>query len=290
MSQSIASTPIANNAVAQLQSPGTKEFIQETGALTRRLFIQLQRRPTTLVAGVIQPLMWLILFGALFQNVPSDLFGESRNYGQFLGAGIIVFTAFAGALNAGLPVMFDREFGFLNRLLVAPLASRFSIVVASALFIATMSLIQTTAIVGLSAVLGAGLPGPAGLLLMTFIVLLLVFGVTALSLGLAFALPGHIELLAVIFITNLPLLFASTALVPLSFMPSWLQVVASLNPLSYAIEPIRYIYLHSDWDFGSTVMQAPFGDISLGLAVGLLLTFSVVALATIRPLISRRIS
>ncbi|MEL7332694.1 MAG: ABC transporter permease [Cyanobacteria bacterium J06560_2] len=290
MSQPITPTPTAViSSTTELQAPGTKEFIQETTALTRRLFIQLQRRPTTLVAGVIQPLMWLILFGALFQNVPSGLFGESQNYGQFLGSGIIVFTAFAGALNAGLPVMFDREFGFLNRLLVAPLVSRFSIVIASALFIATMSLVQTAAIVALSAVLGAGLPGPAGILLMTAIVLTLVFGVTALSLGLAFALPGHIELLAVIFITNLPLLFASTALVPLSFMPPWLQVVASLNPLSYAIEPIRYIYLHPDWSFGSTVMAAPFGDISLGLAVGLLFTFSVLALATIRPLISRRI-
>lgn len=291
MSQSITPTSNLDSAIAPaLPSPGISEFIQETTALTRRLFIQLQRRPTTLVAGVIQPLMWLILFGALFQNVPKGLFGESQNYGQFLGAGIIVFTAFAGALNAGLPVMFDREFGFLNRLLVAPLASRFSIVVASALFIGTMSLIQTTAIVALSAVLGAGLPGPGGLLLVTLIVLTLVFGVTALSLGLAFALPGHIELLAVIFITNLPLLFASTALVPLSFMPTWLQVVASLNPLSYAIEPIRYIYLHSDWSFGSIVMQAPVGDISLGLALGILLAFSATALLTIRPLISRRIA
>ena len=288
MSQSI--TPAPSRPLPLAPTPGITEFIQETTALTRRLFIQLQRRPTTLVAGVIQPLMWLILFGALFQNVPKGLFGESQNYGQFLGAGIIVFTAFAGALNAGLPVMFDREFGFLNRLLVAPLASRFSIVVASALFIGTMSLIQTTAIVALSAVLGAGLPGLGGLLLVTLIVLTLVFGVTALSLGLAFALPGHIELLAVIFITNLPLLFASTALVPLSFMPTWLQVVASLNPLSYAIEPIRYIYLHSDWSFGSVVMQAPFGDISLGLALGILLAFSATALLTIRPLISRRIA
>ena len=287
MSQSVApSTALPSDA----SSNSTAEFIQETTALTRRLFIQLKRRPTTLVAGVIQPLMWLLLFGALFQNIPEGLFGESQNYGQFLGAGIIVFTAFAGALNAGLPVMFDREFGFLNRLLVAPLSSRFSIVVASALFIATMSLIQTTAIVILSAFLGAGLPGLGGLLMMTLIVLLLVFGVTALSLGLAFALPGHIELLAVIFITNLPLLFASTALVPLSFMPSWLQVVASLNPLSYAIEPIRYIYLHSDWGFGSTVMAAPFGNISLGLAVGILFAFSAAAFALIRPLIGRRIS
>ena len=113
---------------------------------------------------------------------------------------------------------------------------------------------------------------------------------TALSLGLAFALPGHIELLAVIFITNLPLLFASTALVPLSFMPPWLQVVASLNPLSYAIEPIRYIYLHPDWQFSSVIMQTPFADISLAIALLILFSFSALAFITIRPLIDRRIS
>jgi ABC-2 type transport system permease protein len=276
-----------------VQSPATaadsslSDFVQETLALTRRLFIQLQRRPSTLIAGMIQPVMWLVLFGALFQNVPQGLFGGSQNYGQFLAAGIIVFTAFGGALNAGLPVMFDREFGFLNRLLVAPLASRFSIVLASAIFIATLSLVQTAAILGMSALLGAGLPDPAGLGLVILIVLTLTLGVTALSLGLAFALPGHIELIAVIFVTNLPLLFASTALAPLSFMPKWLQVVASLNPLSYAIEPIRYIYTHSSWDWSSPVMQAPFGTISMGLALLVLVGFSGVALLSVRPLLQR---
>lgn len=266
-------------------------FFQETAAMTRRLFIQLQRRPSTLVAGVVQPIMWLILFGALFQNVPQGLFGESQNYGQFLGAGIIVFTAFGGALNAGLPVMFDREFGFLNRFLVAPLASRYSIVLASAIFIAAMSMVQTAAIIGLSALLGAGLPDPAGLGLVVLIVLTLVLGVTALSLGLSFALPGHIELIAVIFVTNLPLLFSSTALVPLSFMPQWLQVVASLNPLSYAIEPIRYIYLHpGNWGFGSVVMAAPFAEITLGAALAVLIGFCAISLALIQPLLRRRIA
>ncbi|HEY9818225.1 MAG TPA: ABC transporter permease [Candidatus Obscuribacterales bacterium] len=268
----------------------SSEFVQETAALTRRLFIQLQRRPTTLIAGVIQPLMWLVLFGALFQNVPRGLFGESDNYGQFLGAGIIVFTAFGGALNAGLPVMFDREFGFLNRLLVAPLASRLSIVLASALFIATLSLIQTAAIVGTSAFLGAGLPGLGGLLLVTAIVLLLVLGVTALSLGLAFSLPGHVELIAVIFVTNLPLLFASTALAPLSFMPAWLQVVATLNPLSYAIEPIRYIYTHGDWSLTSVVMQAPFGAVSMVAALAVLVVFDAIALLAVRSTLKRTLS
>ncbi|GAP94516.1 ABC transporter permease [Leptolyngbya sp. NIES-2104] len=266
------------------------EFFQETAAMTRRLFIQLQRRPSTLVAGIIQPLMWLFLFGALFQNAPRGLFGDQVNYGQFLGAGVIVFTAFSGALNAGLPVMFDREFGFLNRLLVAPLASRFSIVMASAIFITTLSLIQTAAIIAMSAFLGAGLPNAIGLALVALIVLLLVVAVTALSLGLAFALPGHIELLAVIFVTNLPLLFASTALVPLSFMPKWLQIVATLNPLSYAIEPIRYVYLHPDWSFGSVIMQAPFGNVTLGEALLILVGLCAIALVAVQPLMKRRLA
>lgn len=240
------------------------DLIQETLALTKRLFIQLQRRPSSLVAGIIQPFMWLVLFGALFYNAPGGLFGEDLNYAKFLAPGIIVFTAFSGALNAGLPIMFDREFGFLNRLLVAPLASRYSIVAASTIYIITLSLIQTAVIVGASALLGAGWPSVAGLATITLIVFLIVLGVTALSLGLAFALPGHIELLAVIFVTNLPLLFASTALAPLSFMAKWLQIVASLNPLTYAIEPIRYLYLNSQWGLGSTVLQTPWGAISFG--------------------------
>ncbi|NES71965.1 MAG: ABC transporter permease, partial [Okeania sp. SIO2D1] len=243
------------------------EFIQETLALTKRLFIQLQRRPTTLVAGVIQPLMWLILFGALFQSAPQGLLGNGTNYGTFLAPGVIVFTAFSGALNAGLPVMFDREFGFLNRLLVAPLASRYSIVAASTIYIISLSLLQTAAIVIASGLLGAGLPNVLGLATITLIVLLLVIGVTALSLGLAFALPGHIELIAVIFVTNLPLLFASTALAPLSFMADWLKIVAALNPLTYAIEPIRYLYLHNDWTLGTTTMETFWGAITFSNAI-----------------------
>ncbi|QYX30968.1 ABC transporter permease [Sphaerospermopsis torques-reginae] len=259
------------------------EIVQETLALTRRLFIQLQRRPSTLAAGIIQPVMWLVLFGALFQNAPKGLFGSTTNYGQFLAAGVIVFTAFAGALNAGLPVMFDREFGFLNRLLVAPLASRFSIVFASAIFIISQSLLQAAVIVGAAAFLGAGLPDAAGLGAIALIVFLLALGVTAISLGLAFALPGHIELIAVIFVTNLPLLFASTALAPLSFMPGWLQAIATLNPLSYAIEPIRYLYLNSNWGLSDVVMHAFWGDVTFGGALLVLLGFAVVALLSIQP-------
>ncbi|MDB9307409.1 ABC transporter permease [Aphanizomenon sp. CS-733/32] len=280
----------ASNVVVNTNPNFLAEIVQETFALTRRLFIQLQRRPSSLIAGIIQPVMWLVLFGALFQNAPKGLFGSTTNYGQFLAAGVIVFTAFAGALNAGLPVMFDREFGFLNRLLVAPLASRFSIVFASAIFIISQSLLQAAVIVAAAAFLGAGLPDITGLCAIALIVFLLALGVTAISLGLAFALPGHIELIAVIFVTNLPLLFASTALAPLSFMPGWLQVIATLNPLSYAIEPIRYLYLHSSWGLNDIIMHAFWGDVTFGVALLVLLGFALVALLSIQSQLRRSLA
>ena len=296
MSQSISSPNIKsalapNPAIAKQNRESSNalgDFVQETLALTKRLFIQLQRRPSTLVAGIIQPFMWLVLFGALFSKAPSGLFGDDLSYAKFLAPGVIVFTAFSGALNAGLPVMFDREFGFLNRMLVAPLSSRYSIVAASTVYIIALSFIQTAVIIVASAILGAGLPGLSGLSAIALLVFLIVLGVTALSLGLAFALPGHIELLAVIFVINLPLLFASTALAPLSFMAGWLQIVASLNPLTYAIEPIRYIYGHGDWAINSIVMNTPWIGFNFSSVILVLLAFDALILLAIQPLLRRR--
>ncbi len=265
------------------------EITQETLALTKRLFLQLFRRPSTLIAGLLQPLIWLLLFGALFSNAPDDLMPGGISYGRFLGAGVIVFTAFSGALNAGLPVMFDREFGFLNRLLVAPLRSRSSIVFASIIYITVISFLQSFAIMATASFLGYGTPGLGGFVLVLATLLLLVFAVTALSLGLAFALPGHIELIAVIFVANLPLLFASTALAPISFMPTWLGWLAALNPLTFAIEPIRAAYSGS-LDLGTVLLHAPYGDMTgYGcLRVLLVLTFGLFLL--IRPLLNRKLA
>ncbi|MEI6381256.1 MAG: ABC transporter permease [Cyanobacteriota bacterium ELA615] len=256
--------------------------------MTKRLFIQLRRRPSTLIAGIIQPFMWLLLFGALFEKTPKGLFGVDLNYAKFLAPGIIIFTAFSAALNAGLPIMFDREFGFLNRLLVAPLSSRYSIVASSTLYIVALTFIQTAVIVLASSLFGAGLPKLVGLLMIATIVLLIVLGVTALSLGLAFALPGHIELIAVIFVANLPLLFASTALAPMSFMADWLKVVVLFNPLTYAIEPIRHIYSHQNWNLTDIVLQTPWLSFNFITVMAILLLFDLLILFAIQPLLRRR--
>jgi ABC-2 type transport system permease protein len=284
-----ATSPLGRPLQAAQQPSAVAEITQETLALTRRLFLQLARRPSTLVAGVLQPLIWLVLFGALFANAPAGMLPGGLSYGRFLGAGVIVFTAFSGALNAGLPVMFDREFGFLNRLLVAPLRARSSIVLATVLYITSLSLLQTLAIMGAASALGYGWPGPVGLLLVLVTLLLLLAAVTALSLGLAFALPGHIELIAVIFVVNLPLLFASTALAPIAFMPGWLGWLAALNPLTFAIEPIRAAYL-GPFRLDQVVLEAPYGSLTAGQCLLVLALLSLGLFLSIRPLLDRKLS
>lgn len=283
-----ASNFLDPKAFSDRQSP-IWDLLQETRALTGRLFLQLIRRPSTLVAGVLQPLIWLVLFGALFAKAPEGLLPGGVAYGRFLGAGVIVFTAFSGALNAGLPVMFDREFGFLNRLLVAPLRSRASIVLASVAYITSLSLVQSLAIMVAAAGLGYGWPGGSGIALVVVTLVLLIMAVTAVSLGLAFALPGHIELIAVIFVVNLPLLFASTALAPLSYMPSWLGWLAALNPLTFAIEPIRAAYAGTI-TLSQVVLQAPYGPVNTLTCLGVLASLASAAFLLIRPLLDRKLS
>jgi len=267
------------------------QFAQETFALLRRLLIQLSRRPSFFVGSLIQPLMFLVLFSALFAQVPRGLFGTGDSYTEFLAAGVIVFTAFGSALNAGLPLVFDREFGFLNRLLVAPLASRLSIVFASVLFIVGTSLVQTLVIGLASLAMGAHFAGGLEALpLVVLTVALLVLGFGALSIGLAFALPGHIEMLAAVFVLNLPLVFSSTALAPLHFMPDWLRLVASLNPLTYAIEPIRYLFATSQWSLTAPVIAAPFAQMSIPGCLLVLAAFDTLAVGLVALILKKKLA
>ena len=238
-------------------------FTQELYALVRRLFLQLQRRPSSIISGIVQPLLWLILFGALFQNAPVGLFISNIKYNQFLSTGIIIFTAFTGALNAGLPLIFDREFGFLNRLLVSPIKSKDTILISFSFFMITVTIFQTIVIFICSLVLFKYHLNIIKIILFIIITLLITLLMSSISISLAFSLPGHIEFLAVLVLLNNPILFSSTALAPLSFMPYWLQIIACFNPLTYAIESIRFIGTVQYWKFTSIVIQTVWLQINL---------------------------
>nr|YP_007947851.1 hypothetical chloroplast protein 38 [Neoporphyra haitanensis]AGG37100.1 hypothetical chloroplast protein 38 [Neoporphyra haitanensis] len=287
INQQIELKPILRFQIPHLYS---SFLIQEIKSLTKRLFLQVWRRPATLMAGIIQPLLWLILFGGLFYNAPVNLFTINTSYNCFLSSGIIIFTSFTGALNSGLPLMFDREFGFLNRLLTAPLISRTSIILSSATFMTCISLIQVIFIVTASLFMGNSPLNSDSAIVFGLIILLVTVGVTILSLALSFTLPGHIELLALILVINLPFLFSSTALAPLYFMPPWLQLIASLNPLSYAIEGTRYLYSSIHWNFTESIIKISWGDVCLGQIIALLVILDIIAAYLVSKILKAKLN
>nr|YP_009295918.1 ABC-2 type transporter [Schimmelmannia schousboei]AOM64853.1 ABC-2 type transporter [Schimmelmannia schousboei] len=265
-----------------------KAFYIEIQALIKRLYIQVYRRPSTLVSGIIQPLLWLLLFGALFQNAPVGLLTSNTKYGQFLSPGIIIFTAFTGSINAGLPLMFDREFGFLNRLLTSPIISRDSLLISSIIFIATITMFQTIIITIFSLLLFNSITNITNLFMVFFIIFLITISIASISICLAFILPGHIEFLAFILIINLPTLFSSTALAPLSFMPYWLQIIASINPLTHAIESIRYICTANHLIHNTQIIQTTWFNLSLNKNICILLIINIISIISVRKIISHK--
>lgn len=263
-----------------------KLFYYEINILLKRLLIQIKRRPSTFISGLIQPLLWLILFGALFQNAPVGLFTSNTTYDIFLSPGIIIFTAFTGSINAGLPLIFDREFGFLNRLLMSPLISRDSLLISSVIFSIGITIIQTCIIILFSILLLQQIPYNYNIIIVLLITLLITFSISSISICLACILPGHIEFLAFILIINLPMLFSSTALAPLSFMPYWLQIMASLNPLTYAIESIRYIIMNKTWNQESIIIETVWSHIKLHESIFILILIDIISFIIIKKLIS----
>ncbi len=231
--------------MATVHTPGRTPLITATLALTKRWAWRLKRETAGLVAALIQPAIWLILFGHLFERGAAVTEGS---YIAFMTAGVVVMTVFDAALSGGVEILFDRESEVLQRLIAAPIhpaaifASRFVFVTGLASGQAAIILLVAR-LVGVR--IASGLLGVA-LILGTGI--LLGIGVTAISVALALALKGHGEFFSIIGFVSLPLTFASSALVPLDLMPGWLQVLARLNPMTYAIEAVRQLILGGiDW-------------------------------------------
>nr|YP_009396061.1 hypothetical protein [Dasya naccarioides]ARW65247.1 hypothetical protein [Dasya naccarioides] len=234
----------------------SKYILTEIKTLTKRLYTQTIRRPISIITNIIQPLIWLILFGALFKNAPIDLIQEYNiKYSQFLSYGIIAFTAFSSSLNAGLPIIFDREFGFLNRILISPLIDKNSLFSSLITYTFIINIIQIIIIITFSINVLNNLIKFDIIFFIINITTILIIHIATLSIGLSFIVPGHIEFLGFTLIINLPALFTSTALAPLNFMPYWLQAVALMNPLTYSIEIIRYISLNSKYKWENNIIN-----------------------------------
>nr|ARW60269.1 hypothetical protein [Laurencieae sp.] len=262
---------------------------KEMSAITSRLYLQTYRRPSNLIIHLIQPLLWLILFGALFQNAPINLFEEHNiyiKYKDFLNPGIIVFTAFNSAINSGLPVIFDREFGFLNRILTSPIINKKSLIYSCIIHTWLITNIQIITIILFSSHETGKVPTLNELVTILITSTIIIINISNFSICSAFILPGHIEFIALttLFI-NLPTLFASTALAPLSFMPYWLQIIACINPLTYAVEIIRQSSIHKIILLETKIVSTIWFELQVKESILILIVINIVSFILVNRII-----
>jgi ABC-2 type transport system permease protein len=222
-------------------------YLQEVGALTMRWVRRLSRERFSMLFTLVQPMLfWLIFFGNLFQRAADTQIVQAPNYISFLAAGVVVMTVLNNGLAGGVDLLFDKENGFLERLLSTPI-SRTSVIVSRFLFVMAITSLQVLVILGVASLFGVrpatGWPGVAVIVL---IGLIFGIGLTAISMGLAFSVKSHGDFFSVLGFLSLPLIFLSSALVPLEAMPAWMRVLAFFNPMTWAIDAVRPLIL-SGW-------------------------------------------
>lgn len=262
-----------------LKFNSNKNLINEAKALIKRLYLQIYRRPSSIFASITQSLLWLILFGALFYKAPFNLIGQYNiQYFSFLSYGLIVFTSFTSSINTGLPIIFDREFGFLNRLLISPLIYKSTLILSLIIYTATTSLIQVTCIIITSMYMSQLIIQIKSFMIIISITSLIIFHIAAISIIVGLILPGHIEFLAFTLLTNLPALFSSTIIAPLNFMPRWLQIVACINPLTYATEIIRYFCINKEVISNAKILENIYFELNVIQSLTILVIINVISL------------
>jgi ABC-2 type transport system permease protein len=199
-----------------------------------------------IVSSFVQPILWLVIFGAGF-GLRFAIPGLS--YQQVIFPGIVGQTLLFTAMFMGISVIWDKEFGFMKEVLVAPI-SRFSIFLGKMVGDSTCAFLQGIIVFLVGMALGIPI-NPVTLILALPVMLLITFGLVSIGLTIA-SFMGNLESFGAIqtFI-NLPLFFLSGALFPLKGqginLPSWLTTVAAWNPLTYGVDALRNIVLGAAW-------------------------------------------
>lgn len=217
-------------------------------AVWLREFKVFQRETSRVIASVASPLLWMVLFGAgLGTRVDLGL-GRDINYTTFIFPGVIVMSVLFGTMFYGLYIVWDKKLDFLKEVLVAPV-SRSSVFIGKVLGGTTDPMVQTVVMLTLGAVL-LQLLDPAfqgislvGAILVVPVVFLVAVAIAALGLGIGSMFDSFEGFQVVGSFVSFPLFFLSGALYPLDGLPPYLQVLTTLNPMTYAVDLIRTLLI-----------------------------------------------
>jgi ABC-2 type transport system permease protein len=227
--------------------------LRQTCQVTLRGVRVFLRNPAYLGVTLIQPVIWLLLFGALFKAVTQIPGFHGGSYIDFLTPGIVVMLAVSSAGWSGMGFIEDIDAGVMDRLLVSPVW-RGALNTGTVAYAVLMIVLQTVVIVLLALALGADYAGGVGgVLLLILVAALLGAAFASLSNGIAVIGRQRETLIGAVTMVLLPLTFLSTALMQQSLVPGWIRTVSRFNPVNWAAEAGRSAAMERiDWGLVAT--------------------------------------
>jgi ABC-2 type transport system permease protein len=209
--------------------------VRQTLYMTIRHLRELWRQPWFVGVTLVQPVIWLLLFGALFKNIVEIPGFQGSSYIAFLAPGVVVMTAMFNSAWSGMALIEDLNRGVTARFLVSP-AARPALIAGRVVKEAVVVIIQSLIIVALALIVGASFPGgPVGVAALFVVAALLGAAFGGLSNGFALIMRQEEALIGAVQFIVLPLTFLSTTFIQASLMPSWIQHVADFNPVNWAV-------------------------------------------------------
>jgi ABC-2 type transport system permease protein len=216
------------------------EIVRGTWVVSYRELLRFVNERSRMIGAFAQPLIFLVIFGAGFGNLIGSV-APGVNFIQFMYPGIIAMGVLTTSLFAGVSVVWDREFGFLRELLVAPLG-RTGIVLGKALGACAVGILQVSLMLLITPIVGVDIDAQTIALLVP-VVFILSIALSGLGLLVASFMRSQQGFQLLIQLLIFPLIFLAGVFFPINQAPDWLQVISKFNPLTYGVDAIRQIFL-----------------------------------------------
>jgi ABC-2 type transport system permease protein len=212
--------------------------VRAASIVWRRELIRFRRDRLRAVVSLIQPVLFLFVLGTGLSSLASRGMPPGVNFKTFIYPGVVAMSVLFNAIFSAGSIVWDREFGFLREMLVAPV-SRSAIVIGKCLGGATIATLQAVVMLALAGL--AGVPyNPVLLLTLIGEALLVAFTLTAFGVMMAARIKQFQAFMALTQMLVMPLFFLSGALYALSSLPTWLSVLTRIDPLTYVVGPMRH--------------------------------------------------
>jgi ABC-2 type transport system permease protein len=238
--------PAQQHAIARVRVPArsARSELRAVKVVWKRELIRFSRDRLRILTSLMQPFLFLFVLGTGLSRLASAG-THGVNLRTFVYPGVLCMAVMFTAMFSAASLVWDREFGFLREMMVAPVR-RSSLVLGKTLGGATVAAFQGVIVLCLAGLVGV--PYAAGLLLAVFgLQLLLAFAITAFGVMVAARITQMQSFMALMQMAIMPMYFLSGALFPVSGLPQWLTILNRLDPLTYAVDPMRrevFAHLH----------------------------------------------